>query len=293
MYNEKIEALISAALADGVLTEKEKQVLFKRAQTEGIDLDEFEMVLDARLVELQKAEKEKAEKSAPKSTKYGDVRKCPVCGAMVPALVGVCPECGYEFSGLDANLSSQKLQAQIDEILADAEKKKIEIQQKSHLRDYRKKGETRSPMDKAIKEVDYGAEKRIINVIKNFSVPNTKSDLFEFTVSLQSKINGVYGNEYYEKLEECIAKIKLLFPNDSIFKAIIETRQQKHEELQREKRKKMMIFLPVGIILSLVILYLEWHFLEWKWGWKLLLAFYTVPLPLCVFIPMTDVDEKA
>ena len=48
MYNEKIEALIKAALADGVLTEKEKEILFKNAQAEGIDLDEFEMVLDAR-----------------------------------------------------------------------------------------------------------------------------------------------------------------------------------------------------------------------------------------------------
>ena len=74
MYNEKIEQLITAALADGVLTEKEKQILFKNAQAQGIDLDEFEMVLDARLVELQKSEKEKAEKSAPKSDKYGDVR---------------------------------------------------------------------------------------------------------------------------------------------------------------------------------------------------------------------------
>ena len=58
MYNEKIEQLIKSALADGVLTEKEKQVLFKNAQAAGIDLDEFEMVLDARLVELQKAEEE-------------------------------------------------------------------------------------------------------------------------------------------------------------------------------------------------------------------------------------------
>ncbi len=45
MYNEQIESLISAALADGVLTEKEKQILFKRAESMGIDLDEFEMVL--------------------------------------------------------------------------------------------------------------------------------------------------------------------------------------------------------------------------------------------------------
>ena len=52
MYNEKLEELIDAALADGVLTEKEKQVLFKKAQEMGIDLDEFEMVLDSRLVKI-------------------------------------------------------------------------------------------------------------------------------------------------------------------------------------------------------------------------------------------------
>ena len=45
MYDEQLEELIDAALEDGVLTEKEKQVLFKKAQSMGIDLDEFEMVL--------------------------------------------------------------------------------------------------------------------------------------------------------------------------------------------------------------------------------------------------------
>lgn len=55
MYSEKLEELIRAALADGVLTDKEKKILFKRAQEEGIDLDEFEMVLSARVIELDKA----------------------------------------------------------------------------------------------------------------------------------------------------------------------------------------------------------------------------------------------
>ena len=53
MYNEQLEQLIDAALADGVLTEKEKQILFRKAEALGIDLDEFEMVLDARLFKLQ------------------------------------------------------------------------------------------------------------------------------------------------------------------------------------------------------------------------------------------------
>ena len=70
MYNEKIEALIKAALADGVVTEKEKQVLFKRAEAEGVDLDEFEMVLDARLVELKKEGKKQSSISTITSNKY-------------------------------------------------------------------------------------------------------------------------------------------------------------------------------------------------------------------------------
>jgi uncharacterized tellurite resistance protein B-like protein len=49
MYNEQIDNLINIALGDGELTEKEKQILFKKAEVEGIDLDEFEMVLDAKL----------------------------------------------------------------------------------------------------------------------------------------------------------------------------------------------------------------------------------------------------
>lgn len=122
MYNEQLENLIDAALADGVLTEKEKQILFKKAQAMDIDLDEFEMVLDARLVELKKKEAREAEqyqiemekakaaqKSAPKSNKYGDIRKCPSCGAMVESFQTKCSECGYEFTNVEAVHSAQKL----------------------------------------------------------------------------------------------------------------------------------------------------------------------------------------
>ena len=54
LYNEKIEALIEAALTDGILTDKEREILIKKASEEGIDKDEFEMVLDSRVKELNK-----------------------------------------------------------------------------------------------------------------------------------------------------------------------------------------------------------------------------------------------
>ena len=59
MYNEELERLIEFAFADGQLTDKEKQVLIKKAVTYGIDADEFEMVLDARFFEMQKLKSEK------------------------------------------------------------------------------------------------------------------------------------------------------------------------------------------------------------------------------------------
>ena len=115
MYSEKIEQLISAALADGVLTEKEKQILFKRAQEQDIDLDEFEMVLDARLVELQKAEKAAAMKAAPHSGKLGDVRKCPSCGTLIGSFQMICSDCGYEFIGCGANIFVEKFMKSLDD----------------------------------------------------------------------------------------------------------------------------------------------------------------------------------
>ena len=63
MYDEKLETLITAALADGVLTDKEKQILFKKAEAMGIDRDEFELVLNGRLA---KRKKEMEAKSAQK-----------------------------------------------------------------------------------------------------------------------------------------------------------------------------------------------------------------------------------
>ena len=99
MYNEQLEKLIEMALMDGELTEKEKQILFKKAESFGVDLDEFEMVLDAKLAEKLQSQQKTAEKAAaaPKSGKYGDVRKCPSCGAILQSFQTKCDECGYEF----------------------------------------------------------------------------------------------------------------------------------------------------------------------------------------------------
>lgn len=241
MYDEKIEALIKAALADGVLTEKEKQVLFKRAQEAGIDLDEFEMVLDARLVELQKEEKEKAEKSAPKSNKYGDVRKCPTCGSLVPALATSCPDCGYEFAGIESNLSSKELANKVEGII---EKYNKEISLIDEQTDPNRKWELN-------KEKLY----TVSQAVKSFSIPNTKADLFEFITSMQTKMLSAYtskieGEAYFTKYNEAIIKSKAMCANDPMFANIISDYQNTVAQYEKVSKKQKSVGLkPVVKVL--------------------------------------------
>lgn len=49
-----LDKLIEAALADGVVTEKERAVLIKKATAAGIDADEFELLLDGKIYESNK-----------------------------------------------------------------------------------------------------------------------------------------------------------------------------------------------------------------------------------------------
>ena len=53
IFSDRLEALIAAALQDGVLTDKERELLKRRAEKEGEDWDEVEMIIEARLGEMQ------------------------------------------------------------------------------------------------------------------------------------------------------------------------------------------------------------------------------------------------
>ena len=255
MYNEQMESLISAALADGVLTEKEKQILFKKAETMGIDLDEFEMVLDARLVELKKKEAREAErhelemekakaaqKSAPKSNKYGDVRKCPACGAMVESFQTKCPECGYEFTNIEANSTTKKLLKALEEV--DEQVSNNEGMVGSVLR--------------GAASV-FGADSltaRKVQIIRAFPIPNTKEDLLEM-LSLSNANSNAPNNPtpsdnkiasaWQEKTKQLILKAKIMLKNDPDLEYIL-------AEIAREKKKRIIkLSLAIGIPILMFI----------------------------------------
>lgn len=260
MYNEQLEQLIDAALTDGVLTEKEKQVLFKKASALGIDLDEFEMVLDARLLVTQRENKAKDTTAAPKSNKLGDVKKCPSCGAIVNAYLGACPECGYAFEGIGANSTSQNLTEKLEKIAAEwdakiAAEKVVKQGASFDVEDIRHANRKW--------ELSKDKEQALADAIRTTTIPNTKADLFEFLTMTQasflSSSTPYYSAEaYLAKYNEALLKAKNLFANDPMFTNFISSDaniQERYIKIHRKQKKVglkpivMIVILIIGIIL--------------------------------------------
>lgn len=159
LYDEQLENLIEMALTKGDLTEKDKRVLFKKAESLGVDLDEFEMVLDAKLYERKKqlqGDTSQMSSAVNKSSKYGDVKKCPSCGSMIESFTTRCSACGYEFRNIETVSSISELFKKLEEI------------------DNQKGGGLLGIFK------DWTITEKKVQIIKTFPIPNTKEDLLEF-----------------------------------------------------------------------------------------------------------------
>ena len=233
MYNEQIENLINLALADGELTEKEKQILFKKAEAAGIDLDEFEMVLDAKLFEKQQTVKAAAPSvAAPRSDKFGDVKKCPACGAIAQSFQTKCSDCSHEFSNIGANVSIGKLFEMLNACENDRKEEGNSIT-----------GAFGSLMAKGLGQGDKVTEKKK-SIISGFPIPNTKDDILEFlsTAIPNAKQKGNFMTKqnpenkshndldptWFSKCEQIVMKAKFSMKDD---KKVLEEIMQYAKEL--------------------------------------------------------------
>ena len=169
-----MEALISASLQDGVLTDQEKAVLVKRAQKEGIDVDELDVYIQSLLQkrqqeQIEKRNQQEEELEKEKAKAIGPV--CPKCGKQVAPLTLKC-ECGYEFTKKKEVSSVQLLFEKISAI----QSKEIDTYEKGRELLGIKISEGFKDENKAIKQ----RANETINLIKMFPVPNTKEDIIEF-----------------------------------------------------------------------------------------------------------------
>lgn len=105
MYSRELEELIANCIQDGMIDENERLAIINRAQREGVDINEINVVLRNRLQQMQ------MESYAIENV----VKKCPNCGEVIPPGKGVCPSCNYTIN-LDTQQESQQLRAGLREL---------------------------------------------------------------------------------------------------------------------------------------------------------------------------------
>lgn len=83
---EELNVLIQEYLTDGVLTDKERQVILNKAEKMGLDRDEIDLYLDAQV--------QKIDQQTDAAVRRAKGKTCPYCGAPIPQLADKCPACG-------------------------------------------------------------------------------------------------------------------------------------------------------------------------------------------------------
>lgn len=220
IYDPRIERLIDAAVVDGVLTDQEKQVLYKNASEAGYDLNEFEVYVNAKLFSAQK----KLSTPVQKSNKYGDIRKCPNCGAVVETFTAICPSCGYAFQNVGTVSSFENLSRKLEALDNSREPEKTSA---NPLTFY-----TRT-LNLSVFGDSIISKKAAL--ITGWPVPSTKEDILEFLTmasplavktskwsSYSSKAaqidprdtRGTLGTAWYNKCKQLVKKARIVLRDD-------------------------------------------------------------------------------
>ena len=127
---EELDELIQEYLTDGVLTDKERSVILKKAEGMGLDRDEIDLYLDAQVQKIDQATDAVVRRQKSKA--------CPYCGAPVPQLTDKCPECG-QYITPQASEELQDILEHLEDALVDFKSGKNLDRSKASVERYARK----------------------------------------------------------------------------------------------------------------------------------------------------------
>jgi predicted RNA-binding Zn-ribbon protein involved in translation (DUF1610 family) len=162
--NPEIERLIKLAIADGEITEKERAVIMRKAESLGEDKDEVELILEGELA-LFKKEYYVDQKNQPKLIDEVILNKCTSCGANLASFITKCPECGNRIIKRESSSSINQLMNEIKAITKE-ENKLLDSMVFCECPDY-------------LEKITAFAHKKAA-VIFYTTVPNSKEEILKF-----------------------------------------------------------------------------------------------------------------
>ncbi|PKZ96004.1 zinc ribbon domain-containing protein [Streptococcus parasanguinis] len=206
--------------------------------------------------------------SEQRKTVYdGELHKCPNCAEILNSFMPSCPSCGYELRGAKGASVVKEFAEKLEKI--------------ENTREEEKRGfftEILSALDaEKLNKTDEGK----INLIRSFSIPNTKEDILEFMILAASNIDlKLYGEEnraginspqrsisdaWLAKFEQAYEKAKFSFSGYPDFMSIKEIYENKMIRLEEEKRNKkisernaLIILLAIPVVCVILLLLLEY-----------------------------------
>lgn len=179
----------------------------------------------------------------------GKVYKCPRCGEVLNSFSANCPACGFELRGTAATNSVRELARKLEAI--EARRDRIFLPKKNN--------------------VITSTDQQKISLIKNFPIPNTKEDLYEFLVLASSNIDfdayraesstdvrTMLSNAWRSKLEQAYQKASLIYQDDPQLAEIQELYKSVNSKIKKAKRRewKEGAALLMGYILFFPILFI-------------------------------------
>ena len=129
---EELDALIQEYLTDGVLTDKERAVILKKAEGMGLDRDEIDLYLDAQIQKIDQASDTAMRRMKSKA--------CPSCGAPIPQLTDKCPACG-QFVTPQASDELQEILEKLEGSLVELKSAKDVMENKAIVERYARKAQ--------------------------------------------------------------------------------------------------------------------------------------------------------
>lgn len=155
---EELDALIQQYLTDGVLTDKERQVILKKAEGLGLDRDEIDLYLDAEIQKVDQATDVAARRQKGK--------QCPYCGGSIPQLTDKCPHCGENITP-DASKELQEIFDNLEDALVNLKSGKDIHASKATVERYVRKAKMYYGSNPKVQKLLEEVEIETINAEKN------------------------------------------------------------------------------------------------------------------------------
>lgn len=162
----------------------------------------------------------KDDQKARKEEFTGTVYKCPSCGQALGAFDSTCPSCGYELRGSDVSRSMRNFLNRVAKASEQDASDKI------------------NGSSKTINSIN-----RVASEIKNYAIPNTREDIFEFMILAHSTIcsaqggvspNAIILEAWIAKAGQAYQKAQLVLSGDDLEKI-----ENMHSEITFEANRML------------------------------------------------------